>query len=422
MQKGEILDVKIVGSGMDGEGVAKIDNFVIFIPNTLIDEEVKIEVEQVKKSFAKAKVIKNLKASPFRTKPLCPVFFKCGGCNLQHISYEQQLEAKRQNLIACLNKECKIDVAVDDVIFGKQQFGYRNKIQTPIMRNHNGKVVAGYFKPNSHIQVEFGKLCKLDVENACIEEKNARKSKCCESDINDKCCESEIKNIKTVFCVDAQNIDVDNLGDCPLHSKIFQNLIDAFCDYVEDENLSCYDEYSHKGLVRHFVVRRVENAYAIVVVANGNALPNVQHLVKMLNTVVKNYSLYLCKNTKDTNVILTDDIKVLYGKQQITAEFLGVKVNVSPLSFMQVNDEIRDKIYQKVNKIIENTPNCIVIDAYSGIGILSNIMAKYAQKVYAVEIVKQAIDDADKLALLNNNQDKIVNICGDATEILPNLV
>lgn len=387
MQRGNILELEIVSEGMNGEGVAKQDGFVIFIPQTLLGEIVKCEITLVKKSFANAKVIKLIKKSPFRRMPLCPIFYQCGGCEMQHIDYQRQLIIKRQNIINCLTKECKRDFPVEQVDFGKNSFGYRNKIQVPFSRNIKDEVVCGYYKPNSHTIVPFGKLTIQDNANYCVNE-----------------------------------VDIKNLGNCPLHNNKIQSIVDCFKKFVENSRLSCYDSATAKGIVRHLVIRQIGDCFSIVIVANADKIYDTNILIDKLNNLGIEFSLYLCINKKDTNVIMTNDVRLLHGKSTISGEVLGVKINYSPVSFLQINDEIRDKIYSKVNEIIAQTPNCVVVDAYSGIGILSNVMAKTAKHVYAIEIVKQAVEDAKNLAKLNNNQEKITNLCGDAVDLLPQVV
>lgn len=373
MKIGDIVELQITSNGMNGEGVTRYNDCVVFVPLTLVGEVVMAQFTEVKKSFARAKVIKLIKASEYRVTPICPVFFQCGGCEMQHINYETQLSIKRQQVADCLRKELKVEIDVPMTKCGNQRFGYRNKIQVPISRDNDGPIV-GYYKPNSHTIVPF----RLHEHT--------------------------------------------EYGNCPLHNNVMQDIIDIFCHFVYDYDITTYDEKSHKGLVRHLVIRKIGDTYSITVVINGDTLPNVKMLIEEYLQYGLNFSLYLSSNTRDTNVILGDKAKVIYGNKQISGEVLGVKIEVSPLSFMQVNDEVRDLIYNRVIEIIESKNNSIVIDAYSGIGILSNVIARKARKVYAIEIIKDAVRDANRIAELNDNKEKIVNICGDVVEVMPMLM
>ncbi len=365
------FEVDIISTGMNGEGVARIDNAVVFVPSVLTGERALVEITLVKKNYAFAKVVKLLKASPDRVEPLCKICYKCGGCEMLHISYPAQLKIKRANVKNCIDKELKSDVEVDEVVPSPEIYGYRNKIQLPIALT-DGKICAGFFAPNTHNVVPF------------------------------------VREGEQGFCV--------------LNEKGMQGIISAFLSFVKDNNISVYDERAHKGLVRHLVIRKVKDSYAVCIVINGKTLPGYAKLVEKLKSRGYDFSLYISPNEKRTNVIMGDKVITLYGKDKLSGEALGVVYEVSPLSFMQVNDNVRDLIYSRVGEIIKSSGIDNVIDAYSGIGIMSNIFARYAKKVYAIEIVPEAIEDAKKLARLNSNADKIVNICGDCAEELPPLV
>lgn len=371
MKVGEKFTVEITSVGMDGEGVARVDGIVIFIPKTLLGEQAVIEITQVKKSFAFAKVIKLLKSSEDRVNPPCPLCFKCGGCEMLHISYPAQLEIKRNNVKNCIDRECNIDCAVDETVASPDVFNYRNKVQLPISRQ-KGKAVGGYFAPNTHTVVP-----------------------------------SSVRS---------------EGGVCVLNSEGIQGVIDIFLQWLDEKNISAYDEKSHSGLVRHLVVRKVCDKFSLCVVINGDSLPNYKTLVERLQKADYDFSLCISINKKRTNVILGDRTINLYGGKAVEGQALGVRFQVSALSFMQVNDKVRDLIYSRVGEIIKSSGIPNVIDAYSGIGIMSNIFAEYADKVYAIEIVEDAVKDSIELAKANGNEDKIISICGDCSKELPDLI
>ena len=372
MKLKDIVELNIESIGMDGEGVAKIDGIVIFVDGALLGEKIRAQIIEVKKSFARAKVIKVLEPSKERINPLCPIFFRCGGCDLQHVNYDYQLKVKKSNIKNCIDRACKIDSVVQDVVHGEKQFGYRNKEQIPI-RKVDGKAKAGFYKQNSHIFVPFEK---------------------------------------------SQN---ENLGDCPLHNSKMQAFVDAIVDYVNKEKVSTYDEKTNTGLIRHVVIRQIGDAFSICLVINGNTIPNGEKLIKSLKELSVPFNLYISINKKQTNVILGDELKCIYGNEKIEGEALSVKFSVNPYSFLQINDEIRDKIYRQVCVELEKEDNPVVLDLYSGIGILSNVMAKHSKKVIGIEIVKEAVEDANKLAKENGNNN-IENICDDVARALPGVV
>ena len=372
MKLDEIIEVKIESIGMEGEGVARCDGFVVFIEGALLNEEIRAQVKEVKKNFARARVIKVLKASENRCTPLCPIFFRCGGCDMQHIKYEEQLKIKKANVKNCIDKACKIDAKVDDVVHGEKLFGYRNKEQIPI-RKVNGKAMAGFYKEGTHTFVPF--------------EKSSNES----------------------------------LGDCPLHNSKMQKILDTIVEFINKEKISTYDEKTNTGLIRHVVIRQINDSFSICIVINGDRIKMIEKLVDNLNKLSIPYSLYYSENKRQTNVIFGDTLTCVSGSDKIEGEALGVRFSVNPYSFLQINDEIRDLIYSKVLEVIGENKDTVVLDLYSGIGILSNIMAKNAKKVIGIEIVPQAIEDANKLAIINGNKN-IENICDDVQKALPKVV
>lgn len=372
MKKGDILDIEITSSGMEGEGVARVDGMVVFVPLCMQGEKVRVMVREVSKKFARATVIKVLEPSEDRVQPLCPIFYRCGCCDMQHIRYKKQLEIKKANVEACLYKALGRHVEADDVRGDGVVFGYRNKIQVPLAVK-GGKIVAGYYKGNTHDVVPFGERVRED------------------------------------------------LGACVMYERGMQDMLDAFLSYANEAGLDCYDERNRSGFLRHFVARKVGDSYAVVIVGNGKKLPLERKLIKALTDTGRKFSLYFDSNTKNTNVIMSPDISVLYGEERLEADVCGVRAKVSPLSFMQINDGVRDMIYKRVAELIREGEDRVVIDAYSGAGVLTNVLAKSADKVYGIEIVPEAVADADRLTAESGNSEKVINICGDCAEKLPPL-
>lgn len=365
MRIGDIIETDIDGSGMNGEGVAHVDGFAVFIPYTLIGERVRAKLTLVKKNFAVGKVIKLLNKSPQRVNPICPQFFNCGGCDLMHINQELHKNIKRDNVINTLRKTAHIQPQVDETVCVGDALYYRNKVQLPIGLV-DGKVTLGYYKEGTHTLVPFSK--------------------------------------------------------CYLHGDWADKIIDCFLAFANRNRLSVYDERSGKGLLRHLVMRNLNGAICVVVVVNGDRLPNYDRFITELEKYFDNFSLFININTRSTNVIVSDNYIRLFGKNTIDFQLCNIKCELSPKSFMQVNTAVAERIYSDVERIISDMGSVDVIEGYSGIGVLSNILAREAKSVTCVEIVPEAVANADYTAKLNNNSEKIKNICADAAVELPKLI
>lgn len=359
MRKGDIIEIEIDSSGMNGEGVARCDGLVVFVPFTLVGEKVRAQVLNVKKSFATARVIKVLNASEFRVKPVCENFFKCGGCDMMHITLDEERRIKIAEIENNLSKIGGISHEIDTFIDSPLELGYRNKAQFPFGRDKNGKIAVGYFKPNSHIFVP------------CIE--------------------------------------------CLLVGDFIKPIVSAVLNFCNFEGLNVYDETTHSGLLRHLVVRKVDNRIAVTLVINGESIKNID---KLANKLPPEASLYINANKAITNVILGKQYKLIKGDMNLPVEVLGVKANLAPDAFMQINDGIRDLLY---NRAIELMGDGIAVDLYSGIGITTNLLAQKCEKVYSIEIVESACENARETARLNENTSKIEVICGDAAVEMPKL-
>lgn len=362
-KQGDILSVKIEDQGTNGEGIAKEQGFVIFVEGALIDERVKIKIDFVKKDFAYAHIVEILNASPHRVYPECNRYPKCGGCDLLHMAYHEQLEFKRRLVANTLKKYAGKDFFVNPCVPSKDSLYYRNKVQLPF-GVVNGKAAVGFFRKGSHKIVSMTK--------------------------------------------------------CFLHGSWLQKLIEIVLDFVNAHNISVYDEQKHAGLLRHLVARYVCDQLCVTLVINGDKLPYAHKLAQKLLDSFSAISFYLCVNTQKTNVIMTDKLKPVIDRP-LEIEAMGVKAKIGPLSFLQVNDAVRDEIYKEVMQ--KACGSDIVFDIYGGIGLLGAALAKRGvKKVYNIEIVRQAVKDADKLAAENMLSDRITNICGDAAVELPKVM
>ena len=366
MKKNEILKGTISSIGYNGEGIVKSEcGTVCFVPFALLNEEVSFKVLKTNKNIAYCKLEKVLSSSKDRTEPLCPVFKKCGGCQLQHASYKEQLRIKSNIIKDCFYKIAGINVNVEPAVTSDNEYGYRNKIQFPIRNTKNGNVV-GFFAENSHRIVE--------------------------------------------------------VDSCPIQIDGTKDLIYCFKKFILDSGISCYNEETKKGLLRHVVARNIGNAISIIVVVNGKVLKHQETLIEILKSKFSEFSLFANENTSDSNVILGSKYTKIYGSDYYFSEDFGIKYPVMCQSFMQVNNSVKQKLYSAVLNNACLNENAVVIDAYSGAGVMTAMLAKKANKAIGIEIVKEAVESANLLAKENGLEDKMTNICAPCEEVLPDVI
>lgn len=353
MRKNDRYVVKIEDVGMDGEGIAKVDGQVVFVPFALLDEEVEIQIINTKTKFAIGKIVNIIKQSELRVEPMCPYFFKCGGCDIQHISYEKQLRFKENSLKNTLKKVGGIDFKINPIVANNKEFEYRNKVALPVV-NQNGKTQIGMYRKNSHKIVE-----------------------------------------------------IDN---CLIQEPFVKKLIDITNKYILENNIVGYDEELHTGSLRHIVARCYNNKILVTLVSTTKNLKNLNAYAKMLEENFDEYGLELNINNKRTNVIMGNETIHILGIDALNVEEMGVKYSVSNSSFMQVNNYIRNAIYTHVLSLISNSD--IILDLYSGAGVLTAMLSKKAKEVYGVEIVSSSVENANNLMALNNITN-VTNILGD---------
>lgn len=372
LEKNQVFETQIIDNGYQGEGIAKIDNFPIFVPGGIKGEEVEIKILKVLSNYAYGKITRIIKPSEHRREADCKEFPKCGGCNLRHMDYNYTLALKKANVENCLYKALNRKIKVNDVIGMEKPMHYRNKLQFPVGEDANGNMVMGVYSERTHNIVP--------VQNCYIQ--------------NEEC------------------------------NKIANDVL----EFLKTNKTSAYNEATLKGTVRHIIVRMgIKTHEALVtIVVNDNGLKNENELVEFLKTkysciktIVKNY------NTKNTNVILGDKTEVIYGDGYIYDILCGYKFKISPLSFYQVNPIQTEILYNTAIKFATNATNetakTIALDLYCGIGTIGICSAKHFKKIYGIEIVKQAIDDAKENAKLNNLQNTEF-YAGDVEEVLPEIL
>lgn len=358
MKKNDELILEINDITREGSGVGKYNDMVIFVPLTAVGDIVKVKILKVKKSFCYGKAEEILTPSKDRILPDCEVFNKCGGCVYRHLDYSAECNLKENQVFEVMKRIGKTDVKPNKIISAENTTHYRNKAQYPV--SADGK--AGFYAFHSH---------------------------------------------RIIPC-----------DDCLLQPPIFSPIIKAFEEWIRKFNISVYDETSHKGLLRHIYLRIAEKTEEIMVTAviNGDFLPNSNELIEKLKCVCGDLlkSVQININKSDTNVILGDKCKTLFGEDYITDILCGVKVRLSPLSFYQVNRAMAERLYEKAAEYAE-PENKTLLDLYCGAGTIGLSMAKKAKKIIGVEIVAEAVEDA-KFNAKANEIENAKFICADAAE------
>ena len=374
MQKNEIVKVKIEDIGVGGEGIGKVDGYTLFIKDAIIGDVVEAKVMKAKKNYGYARLMNVLTPSKDRVEePVCPMARECGGCQIQEMKYPAQLAFKESKVRGNLERIGEVPGELLDQIMhpavgmdgeGMQPFRYRNKAQFPIGTDKDGRVIAGFYAGRTH---------------------------------------SIIENT-----------------DCALGVEVNEEILNCILDFMEEFKIPAYDEVKHKGLVRHVLLRYGFKTDEIMVclVINGKTIPHCHDLVGRLRQIPGMTSITLSTNTAKTNVIMGDTIRLLWGQEFITDYIGEIKYQISPLSFYQVNPVQTEKLYGLALDYAGLTGNEAVWDLYCGIGTISLFLSGRASKVYGVEVVPQAIEDAKQNAA-NNGITNAEFFAGKAEEVLP---
>ena len=369
IEKNQIYNVEIIDDGYQGEGIAKINNLPIFIQGAIKGEKVEIKILKVQSSFAYGKIINIIKKSEARVSSDCDRYNKCGGCSLRHIDYQYTLKIKKAIVENCLYKQFKKRIKVENVIGMDKPIYYRNKLQFPIGLSKDNKPLMGVYSNRTHDIVP--------VTNCLIQ--------------NEKC--NEIAN-------------------------------DIF-SFIKDNNISAYNEQTLEGTVRHIIVRigiKTKEVLVTIVVNDDNFDENqkfIEYITKKhpeIKSIVFNY------NRKNTNVILGNKNEVIFGSGYIYDILGEYKFKISPLSFYQVNPIQTEVLYKTAIELAgDDLKDEVALDLYCGIGTIGIFASKCFKKVYGIEIVEQAIDDAKENAKINNI-DNIEFYAGDVEKVLPQIL
>lgn len=366
VKKNEIVEVVIEDLTHEGAGVAKIDGYALFIPKALPGEKAKVKVVKVNKGYGFAKLLEVLTKSEDRIEePPCPIFDQCGGCQLQHLSYEGQLNQKQKQVRDVLERIGKIsDAAIHPTLGMNDPWRYRNKAQVPFA-NREGGLVAGFYQERSH--------------------------------------------------------EIIDMNSCLIQHEENDNVVQIVKEIASSLGIKGYDEEKHKGTLRHVVARYGVNTgqLMVVLVTRSSELSNKIELIDAIKEKIPHItSIVQNINSKRTNVIFGDKTVILSGKEYIYDTIGDVKFAISARSFYQVNPKQTKVLYDKALEYAKLDGTETVIDAYCGIGTISLFLAQKAHHVYGVEIVSQAIDDAKRNAKLNDMKNVDFAV-GEAEKVIP---
>ena len=365
MKKDDLIELTIEDLGVDGEGIGKVDGMAIFVKDAVPGDRVQAKVMKMKKSYGYARLMQVLDPSPERTESRCAFARQCGGCQLQAMTYEAQLDFKAKKVWNHLIRIGGItDLAKPEIIGMDDPWRYRNKAQFPFGTDKEGNPVTGFYAARSHNIIPCTE-CWLGVEE----------------------------------------------------NKV---ILEKILDHLKTYHISTYDEVSGKGLLRHVLIRKgfTTGEVMVCLILNGRTMPKLTELVDSLREVPGMTSITINVNTKNTNVIMGTEMISVWGQDYITDYIGNIKYQISPLSFYQINPVQTKKLYETALEYADLKGNETVWDLYCGIGTISLFLAQKAGKVYGVEIVPQAIDDARQNAKLNGIKNAEFFV-GKAEEVLP---
>ena len=368
MQKNDVVTVTIEDMSSEGQGVGHYEGFVLFVKDTVIGDVVRAKILKLKKSYGYARLEEVLAPSKDRVPAKCPVARQCGGCQLQEMRYSAQLSFKQNKVENVLKRigglEQGRDYEMLPIVGMEEPFHYRNKAQFPVGADRDGNLKIGFYAGRTHAII-------------------------------------------------------DNM-DCCIGSEKNAGILAKIKDWMKKNNITAYDEETGKGLVRHVLIRIGYHTGEICVclVINGTTVPKQEQLIVSLCEIEGMASIMLNINREQTNVILGEECRTLFGKSYIDDYIGEVHYRISPLSFYQVNPIQTQKLYEKALEFANLTGNETVWDLYCGIGTISLFLAQRARRVFGVEIVPQAIADAKSNAKLNQ-MDNVEFFVGKAEEVVP---
>lgn len=364
-KKNDLVTLEITDLGSSGEGIGKVDGFTLFVKDALIGDVIQAKIIKLKKNYGYGRLMEIVTPSPARVEARCLKARACGGCQIQPLDYEKQLEYKENKVGGLLERVGKIrDYVMEPIIGMEEPWHYRNKAQFPVGKDKDGKIITGFYAGRTHSIVPLDK--------------------------------------------------------CFIQHPLNEQIMSIVQRWMEEFNISSYDEVSHKGLVRHIFTRigKYTEEVMVCLVINGKKIPKEAELIERLKQIPGIKSICLNVNRENTNVILGKDIQCLWGQPYITDKIGEISYRISPLSFFQVNPIQTQKLYATALEYAGLTGKETVWDLYCGIGTISLFLAQAAKKVYGVEIVPEAIRDAQENARLNHIENAEFFV-GKAEEVLP---
>lgn len=365
LKKNDEIEVTIEDIGTSGEGIGRADGAVLFVRDAVPGDHILAGITKVKKTYAYARLIRIITPSPDRVDPRCDYAGPCGGCQLQTLSYEKQLEYKIRKVKDVLERIGGFSqIPMEPIIGSEEPYHYRNKAQFPIGTSKDGRIITGFYAGRSH----------RIIENR----------------------------------------------DCALGAPVNRQILDVVIAHMERNGIPAYDEASGKGLVRHVLIRKgfATGQILVCLILNGKTVPHEEQLADDLFAIPGMHSFSVNVNTEQTNVILGDEVRLIRGEAFITEKLQNITYRISPKSFFQVNTKQTEKLYATALEYAGLTGDETVWDLYCGAGTISLFLARQAKHVYGVEIVPEAIEDAKENAKLNGIEN-VTFYTGKAEEIVP---
>ncbi|GGJ93721.1 23S rRNA (uracil-C(5))-methyltransferase RlmCD [Lentibacillus kapialis] len=367
VKKNQTVTLRFEDLTHEGSGVGKIDGYPLFVPYALPGEGGDVKVVKVNKNFGFGKLLNVTKPSSERVEPPCDVYYKCGGCQLQHMSYNMQLDMKQEQVKNAMRKIAHLEnVPVHPIMRMEDPWRYRNKVQMPVGEKEDGELMTGFYQKRSHRIIEGMETCNIQDE------------------VNDRMVEA------------------------------VRRLADRF-------GIPAYDEEKDTGVIRHIVVRTGEETKDTMIVIITRT-PDLPHQSELVTELIKTYphitSIVHNINDRKTNSIWGKESKAIWGDDYIYDTIGDIKFAISAKSFYQVNPPQTKKLYNKVLEYARIGSHDTVVDAYCGIGTISLFLAQEAKNVYGVEVVPEAVDDAKKNAKLNGLSNAAFYV-GEAEKVMP---
>ncbi len=362
IEKNDVLCGVTEGVGSNGEGIIRHEGITFFVPACLPGEKVRFKVLKVKGNIGYGKAEEILTPAEERVRPKCPVYSRCGGCCLQHLEYAAQLTHKAGVVKDSLRKIAGLKMEVPTAIKSDFPYGYRNKLQLPVGVDKEGKTVVGFYAERSHRIVP--------------------------------------------------------ITSCAIHPDWAEKLIAALSEYVSVCAVKGYDEEKRTGILRHIVAREIGGKFIVTLVVVKREIPNIGYFVERLESIFPAVTVYININDKDTNVIFGKEFQLVHGTGVFDAEEQGICYEAGPVTFLQVNENVRGKLYRDALSTVAKEEDEVVIDAYSGGGLLTAMIAKRVKRVYGIELEEEASKCADSLKK-KNGLTNMTNICGYVEEKLP---